>query len=76
MSTSTLPPKQPTIPREIKVLIAAAFVIALGFGLIAPILPQFAKSFDVGVAAAGFIVSVFALTRLAFAPVSCTAHRR
>lgn len=70
MSTSTLPPKQPTIPREIKVLIAAAFVIALGFGLIAPILPQFAKSFDVGVAAAGFIVSVFALTRLAFAPVS------
>ncbi|MGP5073624.1 MFS transporter [Arthrobacter rhombi] len=70
MSTPTLPPKQPTIPREIKVLIAAAFVIALGFGLIAPILPQFAKSFDVGIAQAGFIVSVFALTRLAFAPVS------
>lgn len=70
MSTPSLAPETPTIPREIKVLIAAAFVIALGFGLIAPILPQFAKSFDVGVAAAGFIVSVFALTRLAFAPVS------
>ena len=70
MSTPSRAPETPTIPREIKVLIAAAFVIALGFGLIAPILPQFAKSFDVGVAAAGFIVSVFALTRLAFAPVS------
>lgn len=70
MSTLPASPETPTIPREIKVLIAAAFVIALGFGLIAPILPQFAKSFDVGVAAAGFIVSVFALTRLAFAPVS------
>ncbi|WP_372699806.1 MFS transporter [Arthrobacter sp. JSM 101049] len=70
MSTPSRAPETLTIPREIKVLIAAAFVIALGFGLIAPILPQFAKSFDVGVAAAGFIVSVFALTRLAFAPVS------
>jgi MFS family permease len=60
----------PRVPGEIKVLIGAAFVIAIGFGLIAPILPQFALSFDVGIAAAGFIVSVFAMTRLAFAPVS------
>lgn len=62
-------PREP-VPREIRVLIAAAFLIAIGFGLIAPILPQFARSFDVGVAAAGMIVSVFALTRLLFAPVS------
>lgn len=62
--------KLPSIPREIRVLVAAAFVIALGFGLIAPILPQFATSFDVGAAAASVIVSVFALTRLLFAPVS------
>lgn len=56
------------IPREIRVLIAAAFVIAIGFGLVAPILPQFAQSFDVGVTAASVIVSAFALTRLLFAP--------
>ncbi|WP_298251355.1 MFS transporter [uncultured Arthrobacter sp.] len=56
------------IPREIKVLIAAAFVIAIGFGLVAPILPAFAQSFDVGVTAASVIVSAFALTRLLFAP--------
>lgn len=61
---------QEKIPSEIKVLIGAAFVIAIGFGIIAPILPQYAASFDVGAAAAAFIVSVFALTRLLFAPVS------
>lgn len=56
------------VPREIWVLIISALVIALGFGLIAPILPQFAASFDVGVAAASAIVTVFALTRMVFAP--------
>ncbi|MGM0929126.1 MAG: MFS transporter [Actinomycetota bacterium] len=60
---------QTPLPRDIKVLVAAAFVIALGYGLVAPVLPQFAASFDVGVAAASVIVSVFALTRLVFAPV-------
>ncbi|NKX55321.1 MFS transporter [Arthrobacter mobilis] len=58
------------LPRDIKVLLAAAFVIALGYGLVAPVLPQFAASFDVGVAAASVIVSVFAFTRLVFAPAS------
>lgn len=61
------PPRE-RIPREIRVLIAAAFVIAIGFGLVAPILPQFARSFDVGVTAAAVIVSAFAFTRLLFAP--------
>lgn len=56
------------VPREIWVLVASAFVIALGFGIIAPILPQYAASFDVGVAAASAIVTVFAFTRMAFAP--------
>ncbi|MBH0775569.1 MFS transporter [Nocardia bovistercoris] len=58
------------LPVEIWVLIAAAFVIAIGFGLVAPVLPQFARSFGVGVAAASAIVSAFAAMRLLFAPVS------
>ena len=58
----------PRTPREIKVLISAAFVIAIGFGLVAPVLPQFALSFDVGVTASALIVSAFAFTRLIFAP--------
>ena len=59
---------RPTLPREIWVLVAAAFVIAVGYGLISPVLPAYARSFDVGVAAASVIVSAFAFFRLLFAP--------
>lgn len=59
---------RPGLPRELAVLIAAAFIIALGYGIISPILPQYAHSFDVGVGAASAIVSAFALMRMAFAP--------
>lgn len=58
------------IPREIWVLLVANLVIALGYGLVAPALPEFARSFDVSRAAATFVVSAFALMRLSFAPVS------
>jgi MFS transporter, DHA1 family, tetracycline resistance protein len=58
------------LPREIRVLAAAAFVIAIGYGLVAPALPAFARSFDVGFTAASAVVSAFALFRLGFAPVS------
>ena len=46
----------------------AAFVIAIGFGIVSPVLPAYARSFDVGVAAASVIVSAFAFFRLVFAP--------
>lgn len=59
---------RPKVPREVWVLVAAAFVIAVGYGLISPVLPQYARSFDVGVAAASVIVSAFAFFRLVFAP--------
>ena len=65
-ATRDLPPR---IPREIWVLIAAAFVIALGFGLITPVLPSFAQSFGVGAFASSVVVSAFAFFRLVFAPV-------
>ena len=60
----------PKIPREIWVMVTAAFIIALGYGLIAPLLPQFVVSFDVSMAAAGLVVSIFAASRLIFAPMS------
>ncbi|WJY97314.1 MFS transporter [Corynebacterium fournieri] len=56
------------IPRTIWVLVGAAFIIALGYGLIAPILPQFAGSFGVSMAAAGAVISIFSLARLLGAP--------
>ncbi|GAA3603153.1 MFS transporter [Marihabitans asiaticum] len=61
-------PGRPPIPKQIWVLIAAAFTIAVGFGLITPVLPAYARSFDVGVAAASVVVSAFAFFRLVFAP--------
>ena len=58
------------LPATIRVLVVASFLVALGYGIVAPALPVFASSFDVGVAAASAVVSAFAVFRLAFAPVS------
>lgn len=57
------------LPRAIWVLVGAAFVIALGYGIIAPVLPRFAASFGVSTTAAAAVVSAFALTRLLAAPL-------
>ena len=67
---STLPetPAKTRIPTGLKVLIAASFMIALGYGLVAPVLPSFARSFNVGVAATTIVVSALAAMRLVFAP--------
>jgi MFS transporter, DHA1 family, multidrug resistance protein len=59
---------RPALPRDIKVMLVAAFLIALGFGLVAPVLPQFATTFGVEATAAAVIVSIFAFMRLVFAP--------
>lgn len=58
------------LPREIWVLVGGAFMIAIGYGIVAPTLPVFIRSFDVGITAVSAVVSVFALSRLLFAPVS------
>ncbi len=57
------------LPRQIWILVVAAFLIAIGFGIVAPTLPVFVRSFDVGVTAVSLAVSVFALSRLLFAPL-------
>ncbi|GAC68644.1 MFS transporter [Gordonia soli] len=58
------------IPSGIWVLLVANVVIALGYGLIAPALPAFARSFDVGITAASAVISAFAVMRLVFAPAT------
>ncbi|HEV7452896.1 MAG TPA: MFS transporter [Pseudonocardiaceae bacterium] len=63
-------PVAPRLPSEVWVLVAVSFVIAIGYGIVAPALPTFARSFDVSVTAASIVVSAFAFMRLAFAPVS------
>ncbi len=57
------------LPREVWVLIAANAVIALGYGVVAPVLPQFARNFGVSISAATFVITAFAVMRLCFAPL-------
>jgi MFS family permease len=58
------------LPREVWVLVSANLAIALGFALVAPALPTFARSFDVSLTAASVVISSFAVARLVFAPAS------
>jgi MFS family permease len=46
------------------VLVVVAFFVALGFGIVAPALPLFARSFGVGKAAAAAVISAFAFLRI------------
>jgi MFS family permease len=48
-------------------LSAVSFTVALGYGIVAPGIPSFARQFGVSVAAAATVVSAFALMRIAFA---------
>ncbi|MGH3672658.1 MAG: MFS transporter, partial [Pseudonocardiaceae bacterium] len=70
LSASPPPAAAARLPREVWVLVAVSFVIALGFGIVAPALPTFARSFEVSVTAASIVVSAFAFMRLVFAPLS------
>ena len=53
------------LPREVSVLVVASFFVSVGFGIIVPAIPLFARSFGVSNAAVGLIISLFAFTRFA-----------
>lgn len=55
------------LPREAAILSSVSFTVALGFGIVAPAIPAFARQFGVSVAAAASVISAFALMRVAFA---------
>jgi MFS family permease len=46
------------------VLSAVSFTVALGYGIVAPAIPEFAKQFGVSVATAASVISAFALMRV------------
>src|ERR1700759_5706658 len=56
------------LPSEVRALVGVGFMGALGFGLVAPAIPLFAREFGVGRTAAGAVISAFAFTRLLTAP--------
>ena len=57
-------------PREVQVVIIASFFVALGFGIVFPAIPVFAKSFGVNNTAVGLVVSVFAFARFSSGMIS------
>ena len=52
------------LPREVGVLTAVAFAVAVGFGVVAPAIPDYARQFGVSRTAAGAVISAFAFMRL------------
>ncbi len=57
-------PAAPKLPREVYALSGVAFFVAVGFGILAPAIPDFAREFGVGRTAAALVVSAFAFMRL------------
>lgn len=64
----TQPEGKRRLPREVWVLVAANIVVALGYGVVAPVLPQYARHFGVSISAATFVITAFAVMRLVGAP--------
>lgn len=56
------------LPAEVRALIVVAFMVALGYGVVAPAIPLFAREFGVSKTAAAAVISAFALMRLVTAP--------
>jgi MFS family permease len=51
------------LPKEVSVLTSISFLVAVGFGLIIPAIPIFAKTFGVSNTLIGLIISSFAIMR-------------
>ena len=58
------------MPAEVTALAAVAFMVAVGFGVVAPAIPLFARHFGVSRTAASAVISAFAAARLVGAPFS------
>ncbi len=52
------------LPREVAILTSVSFTVALGYGIVAPGIPAFARQFGVSTAAAASVISAFALMRI------------
>jgi MFS transporter, ACDE family, multidrug resistance protein len=60
--------KSTELPRQAWVLIAVNVLAALGYGVISPVLPVFARTFGVSISAVTLAITVFSVMRLCFAP--------
>lgn len=58
----------PRLSRDAYVLGVVAFFVMVGFGVVVPVLPVYARSFGVGYLQVGAIISAFALMRFVASP--------
>lgn len=58
------------MPRDVYVLGLIAFTVMVGFGVLIPVLPIFAKSFGIGNFEVGAVISIFAVMRLLGSPLA------
>ncbi len=66
MTSPPVPQRGPFrgLPRQVAVLTVVSFTVALGYGIVAPAIPLFARQFGVSTAAAASVISAFALMRV------------
>lgn len=62
--TSTGAAERTPLPREVWILASVAFCVAIGYGIVAPAIPGFAREFGVSRTLAALVISMFALARL------------
>jgi MFS family permease len=67
-ATSSPSTRKPRLSREVVVLGVIAFFVMVGFGVVVPVLPVFVRSFGVGNAEVGAVISAFALVRFVASP--------
>ena len=60
--------RKPRLSRDVVVLGVIAFFVMVGFGVVVPVLPVYVRSFGVGNAEVGAVVSAFALMRFVSSP--------
>jgi len=65
--TTGVSPK-PRLSRDVVILGVIAFFVMVGFGVVVPVLPVYVRSFGVGNAEVGAVVSAFALLRFVSSP--------
>ncbi|MFV0429361.1 MAG: MFS transporter [Arachnia sp.] len=63
------------LPRTAKVLSGAALLLALGFGVVIPVLTPFARTFGANTLQVGLVVSLFAAARLFTSPFASSIGR-
>lgn len=64
------------MPRNVWVLSSISLVVAIGFGVVVPVLPVFAATFGANPLATGAVVSAFAVMRFVAAPLVGRADDR